>query len=196
MSKKESPSRTRNYATIVYPESAPDNWQELISNMHIPALISPLHDKDVTDDGVIKKPHYHVIIMFGGVKTKAQAQDTISKFGGVGVEAVQNLTAYARYLTHLDNPEKVQYSATDVVALSGADYSAVTYIPIDDLSVIGQMLQYINDNQITSFAVFANVCAVENPDWLRMLALKKTSYFFMQYLKSVTWSETNYKEDF
>jgi len=189
MKSREVVSRTRNYATIVYPESAPANWQEILADMHIPALISPVHDKDVTADGEIKKPHYHVIIMFGGVKTKKQAKEIIDKIDGVGVEVVNNLGTYARYLIHQDNLDKAQYSASDVVAVSGADYSAITYIPADDLNLIGEMLKYINDNQITSFAVFTNACANEHLDWLRVLALKKTSYFFMQYMKSMNWSE-------
>ena len=45
-----------------------------MADLHIPVLISPLHDKDVTPDGEIKKAHYHVIIMYGGVKTAAQAE--------------------------------------------------------------------------------------------------------------------------
>ena len=40
MKSREVVSRTRNYATIVYPESAPANWQEILADMHIPALIN------------------------------------------------------------------------------------------------------------------------------------------------------------
>ena len=38
--------RTRNFATVVYPESAPDDWQEILSQQFVPAFISPLHDKE------------------------------------------------------------------------------------------------------------------------------------------------------
>lgn len=67
---------------------------------------------------------------------------------------------------------------------------AITYIPADDLSCIVDMLQFINVNQISSFSVFADICALEHKEWLRVLALKKTSYFFLQYLKSATWTES------
>ncbi|MDU2191324.1 MAG: Rep family protein, partial [Klebsiella pneumoniae] len=39
--------RTRNFTTIVYPESAPENWLEILQQLFVPALVSPLHDKDV-----------------------------------------------------------------------------------------------------------------------------------------------------
>ena len=37
--------RTRNYATVIYPESAPDNWMQILSESKIPMFISPLHQK-------------------------------------------------------------------------------------------------------------------------------------------------------
>ena len=65
-SKKSSNSgsgRTRNYATVVYPESAPSDWIDKLTECFVPAFISPLHDKDINPGGEPKKPHYHVIIM-------------------------------------------------------------------------------------------------------------------------------------
>ena len=59
-------SRTRNFASIVYPESAPEDWKEILIQQFVPAFISPLHDQDVNPGGEIKKPHYHVILMFDG----------------------------------------------------------------------------------------------------------------------------------
>ena len=67
MSQKESntsKSRTRNYATVVYPESAPENWQQIISESKIPVFISPLHDQDINPTGEHKKSHFHVMAMY------------------------------------------------------------------------------------------------------------------------------------
>ena len=76
MSEKKSSGagRTRNYATVVYPESASTDWLEKLSELHVPAFVSPLHDKDVNPTGESKKAHYHVMIMFDGVKTLDQAR--------------------------------------------------------------------------------------------------------------------------
>ena len=38
--------RTRNYATVVYPESAPEGWQSILEDQFVSAFISPLHDCD------------------------------------------------------------------------------------------------------------------------------------------------------
>ena len=64
--KKEQ--RTRNFATVVYPESAPSDWIDKLDQLHVAALISPLHNKDTNPSGEPKKPHYHVLLMFEGVK--------------------------------------------------------------------------------------------------------------------------------
>ena len=52
--------RTRNFATVIYPESAPSDWKEILNQEFIPAFISPLHDRDTNPTGEPKKPHYHV----------------------------------------------------------------------------------------------------------------------------------------
>ena len=109
--------RTRNYATVVYPESAPENWKTLISESKIPVFISPLHDNDFNATGEPKKPHYHVLTMFDTVKTKEQAETFFKTFGGVGCEVVNSTRAYGRYLCHLDNPDKAQYKIDDVISL-------------------------------------------------------------------------------
>ena len=70
--------RTRNFATVVYPESAPTNWKLVLQEQCVPALVSPVHDRDVNTDGTIKKEHYHVMILFDGVKTQEQAKEVFS----------------------------------------------------------------------------------------------------------------------
>jgi len=61
--------RTRNFATVVYPESAPENWFSLLGELKVPCFVSPLHDKDLNPNGEVKKSHYHVLFAFDGVKT-------------------------------------------------------------------------------------------------------------------------------
>ncbi|WP_418828134.1 replication protein [Paratractidigestivibacter sp.] len=187
-SKKTSTGRgrTRNYATVVYPESAPADWLTVLDSLHVPAFVSPLHDADVNADNTPKKAHYHVLLMFAGVKTKEQAQAVIDAIGGVGCESVSTVRGYARYLVHADNPEKAQYSKSDVRAFGGADYDAVTHLPTDDVKITKEMMQFIRANQISSFAQFADICAIEHEDWFRALVTKST-YFIKEYIKSLVW---------
>lgn len=184
--------RTRNYATIVYPESAPPDWMEKLSDAHIPALVSPLHDKDTTADGELKKPHYHVQLLFQSVKSHRQVEAIVAEFGGVGVEVVQDAKAYARYLIHMDHPDKAQYDAQDIVELSGVSFSALTHLKKDELNTLRDMMEYIRINQIDSFAVFADACAsAEDDTWLKLISFSRAAYFLKQYISSISWGQRN-----
>lgn len=178
--------RTRNFATVVYPDSAPAGWQNILSEMCIPCFISPLHDKDINPDGGIKKPHFHVMLLFDNVKTIEQATDVFDKIGGVGHEIVQSARGYARYLCHLDNPEKAQYLVDDVKCYGGSDYITIIGLVTDKYKVIGEIIDYCEDNNIYCYADLLIFCRSEHFDWFRVLCDNGT-FVVKEYLKSRSW---------
>lgn len=162
--------RTRNFANIVYPESAPENWKEILAETKVPCFISPLHDRDINPGGEPKKPHYHVIIMFDSVKTIEQALSLFSQIGGTDyVEQIQSIRGYARYLCHLDNPEKVQYSVEDVQCYGGADYISTIGLATDKYKAISEMIDFCEENDIYSYADLLRIARYERYDWFRIL---------------------------
>lgn len=185
---KTKDNRVRNYATVVYPESAPENWQEILAEQFVPCFISPLHDKDINPTGEPKKPHYHVVIMYEGKKSLEQAKDLISLFSGVGCEVVQSIRGYARYLCHLDNPEKAQYLPDQVRSLCGADYSATIGLVTDKYKAIDEMMDFCDEMRIYSYRDLMQYCRKERRDWFRVLC-DNGSYVMLEYLKSATWSD-------
>ena len=185
--------RTRNFATVVYPESAPEGWFDILVEHKIPAFVSPLHDKDINPGGETKKPHYHVMIMFDGVKTVEQATDIFKTIGGVGWEIVKSLRGYARYLCHLDNPEKAQYSTDDVLSLCGADYFGTISLVIDKYEGIKAMRAFIKENKMYMFSDFFDYCAEEHQDWFRLLC-DNCSYVIKEYQKSLMVKERVYRD--
>lgn len=186
--KKSGSKRTRNFATVVYPESAPSDWQELLSSQLVPTFISPLHDKDTNPTGEKKKDHYHVIIMFDSVKTIEQATDMFRLIGGVGCEVVNSLRGYARYLCHLDNPEKEQYSPDDVRALGGADYFSIIGLPTDRYEIVGEMMDYIDSHSVYDVRTLMRYARLERPDWFRALC-DNSMMVIKEYLKSAYWAD-------
>lgn len=188
MSEKKSNTtvRYRNYATVVYPDSASENWQDIISELKIPVFISPLHDKDKNANGEDKKPHYHVEILFDSQKTKAQAEEVIKLFGGVGCEVVNSSRAYARYLCHLDNPEKAQYDIGEVKSYGGADYMTIIGTMADKAKAIRDMLQFIEEEDITCWADLMMYASVNRSDWFDCL-INSGAYVTKEYIKSRTW---------
>lgn len=188
MSNERGQGRTRNFATVIYKESAPSNWREILEQEFIPAFISPYHDSDINANGENKKPHWHVLIMFDSVKTTEQAKEIFNKIGGVGCEKVNSLRGYARYLCHLDNPDKAQYNTTDVVSLCGADYQDIISLASDKYKVIEEMIDFCEKYNITSFYLLSKYAFQNNDQWKKALA-DNSSIFMKEYLKSKEWSQ-------
>ena len=124
-------SRVRNFAFILYPESAPENWKTILEDLLVPSFISPLHDKDIiVETGELKKPHYHVFLMFSGKKSYKQVIELLSPLNIKHVDLVNDARAYARYLCHLDffdRADKRLYDPNNVIQLNGADYQDIVH---------------------------------------------------------------------
>lgn len=183
--------RTRNFATIVYPESAPVDWVDKLIDLHVAALISPLHDQDINPSGEPKKPHYHVLLIFDGPQNfETQVKPIFELIGAVGRENVTSLRGYARYLCHLDNPEKHQYKPSDVRQLSGADYMAITALPTDDIKMLSEVFAYIRENEIYSLAELLDLLPIFRPEWFAMVAMSR-GYIVDKYIKSLEWERSS-----
>lgn len=182
--------RTRNFATVVYPDSAPPEWLSILQEQFIPGFVSPLHDADINPGGESKKPHYHVLITYDSLKTCEQAKQVFDKIGGVGCEVVQSIRGYARYLCHLDNPEKAQYSKDAVVCLSGADYASVIGLASDKYKALAEMEEFCERYNVFSFYALSRYASLHRTDWSRIL--KDCGAVYMrEYLNSRKWSIEN-----
>ena len=182
--------RTRNFATVIYADSAPEKWQDILSDLRVPAFISPYHDQDKNPTGEPKKPHWHVMIMFETMKTTDQANEIFKKIGGVGCEVINSVRGYSRYLTHADNPEKHQSSQDDVKSLCGADYAATIGLATDKYKALGEMQDFCEHNNVISFYLLSKYARVHRSDWYRILC-DCGAVYMREYLKSKQWSGSN-----
>lgn len=181
-----SDGRTRSWTTVVYPDSAPEGWLDILGELLVPALVSPLHDKDVNPDGEPKKPHWHVGLLFEGKKSKEQVAEYFMKIGGVGIEPISSVRSWARYLCHLDNPEKAQYDTQAVRSFGGVDYFYLIESLADKNKVVGDILDFILANDIISYAQLISYCRRFRTDWFNLLSNSYT-LFFTAFLKSRAW---------
>lgn len=183
--------RTRNFATVVYPDSAPTDWKEKLDQLHVAAFISPLHDKDVNPNGELKKAHYHVLVMFEGPKDyDTQVKPIFDEIGAVGREIVNSARGYARYLCHLDNPEKATYSPSEVLCMGGADYYGVVTLPTDDLKVITEIKRFCRENEIYSLAEIIDIAESLHPEWYSTIVMSRC-YVIDKYIKSLEWERAS-----
>lgn len=179
-------TRKRNWTFVVYADSAPDDWREKLAALHIPMYISPLHDSDVNPDGTPKKPHWHVVLMFSGVKPEAAAQEVSDLCSKVKVQQVKDIVSMARYLCHMDNPEKAQYAVSDVVSLGGADYLEHVQKAADTDAALGEMMDWCVEQGCYSFYRLAMYARRVKPDWFRVLTSQRT-VFLTAWLKSMEY---------
>ncbi len=165
MSKKDD--RARTWTFIVYPESAPQNWRELLDECHVSWVESPLHDKDINPDGTVKKPHWHIILLFDGNKSYDQIKEITDSLNAPVPQKTANTKGLVRYLIHKDNPEKYQYKREEIVCHGGAEIEQ--YFEMSSSSrerVLWDIMQFIRDEEITSYSAFIGYCQdTDNREW-------------------------------
>ena len=173
--------RRRIWACVVYPESAPADWLQILDSLHVPALVSPLHDKDINNgDGDYKKEHFHVLVMYDGKKSMSQFDELRQAIGGVGIERVESVRGYARYLCHLDNPEKFQYSVNEVRQFGGVVYDDIIGTAYDKKRSITEMISYIDRNNVFAYSQVLRFARYHNSDWFNCLL--DSSYIIKEYI--------------
>lgn len=183
--KKSVDDRKRVWCFEVYPDSAPKNWMALLQDSHVRAFVSPLHDSDVHESGEPKKPHYHCMVIFGGKQSLEQVRTLFGAYAANGyVEPCKSLEGYARYLCHLDNPDKVQYQISDVRAFGGADYMSTIHMPGDNRKLIKEMQEWCRSTGCFSFAALMDYAADERPDWHEALC-SRCSMIMYRYVISL-----------
>lgn len=118
----EAPKKSRNFSAVLYPESS--CLDEVIKFLAPSKFFHILHDKDLTESREPKKEHWHLIFTYGNPRSESAVRDRLSEFLGfqAQVEAISSLRSMCRYLTHMDNPEKVQYDTAIVVTNAPDDY--------------------------------------------------------------------------
>ncbi len=178
--------RYRNFATVLYEESAPKDFREIIVNWHVPCLLSPYHDSDVNPTGEPKKPHWHLMIMFEGKKSTDQVKKLFEEVNGVGCEVINSIQGYARYLCHLDNPEKHQYDTNDIMQFSSADYATICMLDTDRVKIMAEMQAWCTENFVLSFAELCTYAEIYHYDWYRLL-MTSCTIPMMAFLKSMQW---------
>ena len=116
---KNEKSKARSWAFIVYPESAPENWREILQLTGLQFAISPLHDSDKDPTEEDKKPHWHVIAVWRNTTTGATVRKITESVKAPVPIPLNDMKGYYRYLTHKENPEKFQYDEKDITTING-----------------------------------------------------------------------------
>lgn len=176
--KAKEDKRHLSWTFVVYPDSAPKNWREIIDDLHIKYAISPLHDRDINGDGSPKKPHWHVVLAFDTVKSYTQIKAITDQLTAPIPQAVNSLIGTTRYLAHLDNPEKAQYSVDDIV--TGGNFPLTEILAksaTEKKAIVKEIYQYILDHDVTEYHEIVDYAFLNNDDWFEVLTNGYTLFF-------------------
>lgn len=125
--------KKRYWAFVLYPESAPEEWRQILTETGLQCAISPLHDKDINPDGTPKKAHYHVILCYAGPTTYNCVKTLTESLNQPIPQPIEQVKGYYRYFSHKDNPEKYQYSESDITTINGFDIGEFTELTVTEI---------------------------------------------------------------
>lgn len=149
--------KKRYWAFVLYPESAPENWREILQQTGLSICVSPLHDKDINPTGEKKKAHYHIILCYSGPTTFKCVKAITDSLNQPIPIALEQVRGYFRYLTHKDNPEKYQYDEKDITTINDFDIDNYNDLSVSQINAIKIELQkIIRDNNIYEYCDLLN----------------------------------------
>ena len=192
--------KVRNFSVIVYPDSATlnKNWRENIVALGHKAIISPIHDKDIDNNGLPKKPHYHVCVFRENATTWNSCVKTMSANVDSSIKYVEvlrgTIQASYDYMSHKNAPSKAQYKEEDVVCLNGFspfDYQKQTRT--DKLNLTKEIYIYIENNTIEEFSDLIQLLIMEEKDDL-IEYVANHAYFIDKIITSLRNKNRNAKK--
>lgn len=183
--------KKRNWAFVLYPESAPADWRERLQKTGLPAVISPLHDRDLNATGEPKKPHYHVMVFYAGPTSYSVVKRLTDSLNQPIPQVVEQVRGYYRYLTHMDNPEKAQYAPSEIQTLNG--FEILDFVDMkksEALRYKRELVAFIQDNGLVEYADLLDaIMAGAGPsEWFDVAS--SNTLFFTAYLKSRRFRDT------
>lgn len=186
------------YTFISYPESSDiEKIKIALDSAGWDFEISPLHDKDVKEDGTLKKPHYHIIVGFRRkVPEFKDFKSYIKDVGGVVPPyndcIVHDIEELDKYLPHDENCDsadgKAIYNEEDIYRSETWDIAAyITYTDKREKKsenakkALREVICYISKSKCSFAELVDNF--IEDSDTLGVIMTN--AYALNQYIKSV-----------
>lgn len=176
--------RSNKWAFLIYQESSPENYLEILESLRVPFVLSPWHDKDINSEtGEIKKSHKHGALYFDSLKSYSQVSELISdKLNGPShVEIVLSPKGMFNYFTHADNPDKTLYNVEDIESGCGFEIDKFLLEQNSD-NFMNEVIDIIEENNFTEFEDLVRYARKNN--YLLLGLIIERTYFFAKYLDS------------
>lgn len=184
-SPKSNRVESRNWVFVLYPESMPADWLDILVGVR--GVLSPLHDKDTNPDGTMKKAHYHLLLTFDGNKSNIQMEELAKQLNCPSPQVCKSVRAQVRYFIHLDNPEKFQYFKQDFRSIGGFDLESYLAKSLSEKAeeerlFVADMLKIIQDYEILEYEDLLLYVMQERAEDYQLF--RSNSFVFVNLLKS------------
>ena len=177
-------TKKRNWAFVLYPESAPKDWREQLKISGLMAAISPLHDKDVNPTGEPKKAHYHILLVYSGPTTYNAVAKFTASFNATIPQALESVRGMYRYFSHKDNPEKYQYDERDIMTVNGFNIADLVELSKSEVNEIKKsILMLIRELVFVEYADLVDFL-IDNEMWTEYDVAINNTFFFNSYIAS------------
>lgn len=176
--------RSNKWAFLIYEESTPNNYFEILEAIHVPFILSPWHDKDINKKtGELKKSHKHGALFFDSLKSYTQVSELLTEKinSPAHVEIVMSPKGMYDYFTHAENPDKTPYNLKDIECGSGFELEKFL-IEQNSSEFLNEVIDIIEEKDFTEFEDLVRY-ARKNHSLLLSLIIDKT-YFFSKFLDS------------
>lgn len=176
--------RSNKWAFLLYQESAPENYLDILEEIHVPFVLSPWHDKDVNrQTGEFKKPHKHGALFFDSLKSYSQVSELLTEKLNTPahVEIVMSPKGMYDYFIHAENPEKTPYDIEDIESGCGFELDKFLISNNND-EFLSAVIDTIEEHNFTEFNNLVIYARDESPMLLSIIVDK--TYFFAKYLDS------------
>lgn len=167
MAEEKSQPKATYFTFLLYPESIPDNWIDLLESTGLQMAISPLHNKDKTEKKELleqgqeyKKEHYHVIYIAKNAITPDAVRNRIKRLlGNQSINLVQPIaTSVANaylYLTHESKDaiakKKHVYDKKDIIHLNNFDVDRFEMFDIHEKrDMINSIVEIVKSLELTN----------------------------------------------
>lgn len=181
----KSEMKKRNWTLVLYDDSCSKDWEEYLVSTGVPFAYA-YHDKDMTEIGETKKPHYHVVLCFDGPITYSNVEKYAARIGAANgvVQPVGSVRGIIRYFCHKDNPDKYQYSEDIIQCRNGFDPHDYFCLTVSQQKAFKRAVtRYIRDNDIQEYADLVDTLMDSEQEDMYDIATQNT-FFFTQYIKS------------
>lgn len=162
---RDSSKKYKIWTVLLYPDDPSGKAAfDLIKTRYSGQYVAILHDRDVDDEGKLKKPHWHIAFVFENQRYRAP----LAKDLGIEERLIQpGDDAFIDYWLHRNDLKKFQYEETDLIGDSALVSASLAQMEkrrakdtVREEDVISRIFDFIDSHptEIISRRAIADFC--------------------------------------